>query len=505
MTGEPIRIKLADIPERTPHKAMLGDDPVILVRQGLLVRAYSGTCPHAGAPLEQGAICGERLVCPWHKAVFALRDGAVLEPPALAPLTRYEVRMVNGMVEVAGKTMPAPVTPPTTDAPDRIAVIGAGAAAAAAVALLRARETRARITVVGPESKPPYDRTVLSKMVIAGEMGPDAIDLLPDDAWTGNVEHVVGEVVRLDAAGHRIELADGTAIAFDRALVATGGVPRRPDLPGVELAGVHVLRTSADAAVLLADLKGAREVVLLGASFISLEVATGLRQRGIGATIVSGGATPLAHVFGDEIGTRIRQLHEEHGVVFRTGRIARFTGDGRVAAAVLEDGTTLPCNAVLLGTGVAPATGFVDGLKLEDGAVVVDRQLHAAHGVFAAGDIARFPYRDKPTRVEHWRLAQQHGWLAARNMLGDAADFDAVPFFWTAQHGHRIDVLGHAPEWDDIVVDGDLGSLDFIAYVMRDDTVAAAVSCKRDTAMARLTEAMRVELTLEGARAAASG
>ena len=505
MDQSPIRIELAHIPENTLHKIMLGDTPLVLVRRGDMVRAYAGTCPHAGAPLEQGALCGDRLVCPWHKAVFALHDGALLEPPALAPLTRYEVNIAAATAEITGTTLPAPAPAPATHALATIAVIGAGAAAAAAIAHFRTRDITSRIVVIGPEPKPPYDRTALSKMVIAGEMPPASVDCLPDEAFIDTVERIVDEVVRLDAPGHRIHLVSGTVIPYDRALVATGAVPRVPDIPGAPLPGVHVLRSSADAASLVADIDGARTAVLLGASFISLEVASGLRSRDIAVTVVSNGAIPFAHQFGPEIGARLKRLHEEKGVVFRTGDVERFEGDTRVSAVALRDGSRLACDLVLLGTGVAPNAGFVAGASLEHGALTVDAHLLAAADLYAAGDIARFPYRGELTRIEHWRLAQQQGWLAARNILGDAAAFDGVPFFWTAQDGVRIDYLGHATAWDEIVIDGNLDELDFLAFVVKDAYVVAVVACARDTAMARLAEAMRRDLTLAEARDAASG
>ncbi len=496
-------IGLADIPENTLHKLMLGEDPIVLVRRGMTVRAYAGKCPHAGAPLEQGALCGDRLVCPWHKAVFALDGGALLEPPALEALRRYQVTVTDGVAEITGATLPPLLAAPVTRAPGTIAIVGAGAAAAAAVAHFRARGISSRIVVIGREDKPPYDRTALSKMVIAGEMEPASIDCLPADVFTGAVELIAGEVVRLDVATHRILLADGTEISYDRALVATGGVPRVPDIPGVRLGGVHVLRSSADAASLVADIEDAHEAVLLGASFISLEVASGLRSRGIGVTVVSNGAIPLAHQFGEAIGARLKRLHEEHGVVFRTGEVERFEGHGRVTAVTLADGAQLACDLVLLGTGVAPAAGFVAGASLADGALEVDAHLRAARDLYAAGDIARFPYKGDATRIEHWRLAQQHGWLAARNILGDDAAFDGVPFVWTAQHGKRIDYLGHAAEWDEIVIDGDLDALEFLGFVVKDGQVTAVIACARETEMAHLAEAMRRNLTLVEARDAA--
>ena len=336
-------------------------------------------------------------------------------------------------------------------------------------------------------------------MVIGGTMPAEAKPVLED--WPAGAERVAVEVARLDAVRREIHLGDGQVVGYDQALVATGGVPKRPGVGGEELGGVHVLRSVADAAALVGSIERARHAVILGAGFIGLEVASGLRERGVAVTVVSSGATPLANVLGEQVARRLQALHRSKGVVFRSGRIARFEGDGRVERAVLEDEVPLDCDLVVLGTGVSPNVGFVEGVEIDDG-IVVDGSLWAAPGLFAAGDIARFPYRGDAVRIEHWRLAQQHGWLAARNMLGDGAVFAGVPFFWTAQHGVRIDYLGHASEWDQEVIDGDLEALDFVAFLVKGGAVVAAVGCARDAQMARLSEAMRGRLTVDEARAA---
>ncbi len=490
------RIALGALQEDQPHRIEVGATPIVLIRQGDHVSALAARCPHAGAPLEQGAVCDGRLVCPWHKAAFSVADGTVLEPPALAPLSRYEVRIEDGFVHVDDQRMTAR-TPGAVRSTATFAIVGTGAAASGALALFQSRGHRGRVVVIGPETAPPYDRTVLSKMVIGGQMPPEPKPVLADGLGT-DIERVEGEVVRLDARARAIHLRDGRTIGYDQALVATGGRPERPGLPGEELGGVHLLRSVADAACLVDSIGRARRAVVLGAGFIGLEVASGLRERGVGVTVVSAG-TPLARVLGERVGRRLQALHAEEGVVFRSGKVARFDGGVRVEQAILEDGAVLDCDLVVLGTGIAPNVEFVEGVKQGDG-IEVDASLLAAPGLFAAGDIARFPYRGVPVRIEHWRLAQQHGWLAARNMLGDGAAFEGVPFFWTAQHGKRIDTLGHATEWDDEVISGDLEALDFVAFLTRDGMVAAAVGCARDAQMARLSDAMRRPLTLAEAR-----
>lgn len=500
MNADPIRIALEALREGIPHKAVLGDTPIVLIRQAGTVSALAGACPHAGAPLEKGAVCEGRLICPWHKAAFSIADGALLEPPALASLTRYAVRIKAGTVIVDGTTIEPDAPAPATTDPGTIAIVGSGAAASGALALLGSRGHRGRVVVVSRETPPPYDRTVLSKMVISGGMPPEAKPVLKDEDFPVGIERVTGEIIRLDATRREIHLADGRSIRFDQALLASGGTPKVPPLPGVELSGIHVLRSAADAVALTSSIKSAKRAVILGAGFIGLEVASGLRERDVVVTIVCSDEVPLVGIVGKRLGRRLRALHEAKGVTFVEGRIARFEGSSRIEQVVLEDGATLPCDLVVLGTGVSPATDFVEGVEAREGGMIVDAMLEAGPGLFAAGDVARFPYRGEMVRIEHWRLAQQHGWLAARNMLGDRASFEGVPFFWTAQHGVRLDYLGHASEWDDEVVEGDFDQMDFVLFLVRDGEVSAAIGCARDAQMALLSHALCRPLPIDEAR-----
>ncbi len=508
MTPTGADIPLASLQQGVPHKVMLGEDPVVLVRDVAIVRAFAGTCPHVGAPLDKAVVCDGRLVCPWHKAMFDLTDGAVLEPPALAPLPRYAVRVEAGIVHLDGTRLPAPDVPPLRDAATvgTVALVGSGAASAAALSVLQERGFAGRVLVIGPEAAtPPYDRTALSKMVISGQAGPSSTPLrLPEDAGALTIEHIAGTVASLDARTRSIRLADGRRIDYDRALLATGGTPVRPAIEGCALDGVHTLRSTADAAALVETIGRARSAVIVGASFIGLEAASGLRSRDIETTVLGRSEIPFARQFGPLIGARLKRLHEDKGVRFRMSEPTRIEGDGRAERVVLDDGTALAADLVLLATGVRPNTDFLEGATVEDGAVVVDGGLRAADGLWAAGDIARFPFRDGAVRIEHWRVANQHGRIAARNMLGEDTAYDGVPFFWTAHHGTRFDYLGHASEWDEVVVDGDLEALRFVAYLVRLGRVDAVVAAGRDDATMRLAHAMRRGLTLDEARRAAS-
>jgi apoptosis-inducing factor 3 len=504
--------KFVDLTEGRGTRVNVADTPILLVRQGDKVHAFSADCPHAGAPLEEGAVCNGRIVCPWHKGTFAIADGSVVEPPPLAGLKRYPVAVENGNVLVSPQeqTQAQSSPPPAPTADTRtMAVIGAGAAGAAACATLREAGFNGRLLLIGREHGMPYDRTALSKFVLAGDMPPEKIPpLLPDDFLsTLRIQRVEAEVVKLDAVEKRIGLPNELTLNYDAALICTGGIAKPMDVPGSNLRRVFTLRSRDDAATILASLDGLRKALIVGASFIGLEVASSLRKRGMDVTIVAPGKVPLGSQFGSELGRMFQRLHEKNGVVFRMeSKVKAFVGDGVVRDVELESGERLPAEVVIVGTGVRPATDFLKGVALaDDGGIPVDSSMQAAPGLYAAGDIAQFPLprSDKTLRIEHWRVAQQHARVAALNMAGGNEHYTGVPYFWTYHFGKRFEYLGHASEHDDVVIDGDLDTQAFIAYLMKDGLVAAAVACDREAPTARLAEAMRSTLTLAQARSAA--
>jgi NADPH-dependent 2,4-dienoyl-CoA reductase/sulfur reductase-like enzyme/nitrite reductase/ring-hydroxylating ferredoxin subunit len=495
-------LDLAALAEGKIVKAMFGDTSVVLIRTGDTVRAFGGECPHAGAPLEDGAVCNGRLICPWHKATFAIADGSVVEPPALTDLTRYEVRSENGRVTVSSDKL-APRLPSRWKHGRIAAIIGSGAAGAAAASALRAGGYEGRVLLIGTEALQPYDRTALSKFVIGAEMQPDDVPPLRDDNdWAAlDVEQIDKTVVHVDASARKIAFADGSESIFDTALLATGGIAKRPEIPGIDLQGVRTLRNLSDAEAILAETGAGENAVVMGSSFIGLEAASALRKRGLNIVVAGPEKIPFARQFGERIGAMFQRLHEANGVVFRLGtEIVRLEGEGRVRQAVLKDGTRLDAASVIVGTGVRPATDFVVGVdKAEDGGIVVDGGMRAAEAFFVAGDCARFPYLGHHVRIEHWRVAQQHARVAAQGMMGQEAAYDGVPFFWTYHYGKRFEYLGHAATWDELVIDGDLDAQDFIAFQVQADRVAGVIACGRETATARLIEPMRHGLRLSDA------
>ena len=506
--------KLSHLRTDRAERVVVNDEKILLVRDGDTVHAYSADCPHAGAPLEEGALCHGRIICPWHKGTFDVATGNVLEPPALVGLDRYPVVVTGDDVMVTPEKIPQPARNANAKEPHYV-VIGAGAAGAAACAALRESDFGGRITLVGYEPHAPYDRTSLSKFVPSGEMAPADVPplLAPDWLERHDVERIVQKVARLDVPARTIHFESGAALTYDTALLATGSVPKLPHIPGVELGGVHVLRSLDDAAALvdaIGDDAGQTQVVILGSSFIGLETAAALRKRGTPVTVISPEKVPFARQFGERAGAMFRALHERNGVVFHLeAKIASLEGEeGSVHQVMLENGEHVAADIVLLGTGVTPATGFVEGLPLQkDGGVLVNAGMQAACGLYAAGDIAVFPLHEdqEPVRIEHWRVAQQHARIAAQNMCGARHRYAGVPYFWTYHFGKNFEYLGHASEWDEIVTDGDLDRQQFLSLYLKDDKVVAVLACEREAQTARLIDAMRSGVSRADALAIVGG
>ena len=467
----------------------VGGKKLLLARSGADLFALGGTCPHAGATLAEGIRCGDRVICPWHKASFDLRSGALVEPPAVDRLPRYPVHVEAGRLLVSLQPIAEPQAVTASD--ERCFVLlGAGAAGQSAAQTLREEGFAGRLIMVSHEAELPYDRTILSKYKLSGEQGGEKSPLQEADFFARHrIERKRAEMVAIDAADATVRFADGSSLNYDAALLATGGLPKAPQLAGSKLGGVFLLRSAADSDAILAAAEKARRAVVVGGGFIAMEVAASLRERGLDVTAVMPESTPFERPLGAMIGSVFARLHEKQGVILRTQEeVAAFEGDTGVSAVRLTSGEQLPADLVVIGGGIRPTTDMLHGVDLrEDGGVPVDRHLRAADKLWAAGDLAAFPlYGDGPrVRVEHWRVAQQHGRVAALSMLGREASFDAVPYFWTIHFLKRLDYVGHAADWDDIIVDGDLQKPEFIALYVKAGRVHAVIGWDRDQDIAR--------------------
>ncbi|NUT74956.1 FAD-dependent oxidoreductase [Pseudomonas sp. C1C7] len=489
-----------DVPENRGLEVQIGDTKILLLKVADQWRAYQGECPHAGAPLVEGALCNGRLTCPWHKAQFRIEDGGLCEPPALDSLKRYPLEIREEDIWVDDQPLEDAHTPPADD-PRTFVIVGAGAAGTAAAAALRERGFGGRVLLIDREAEAGYDRTVLSKFVIAGQTPPEEVPPLRDEAFyrEQRIERMNAEVASLDSEGKTLHLVDGQSVAYDAALLATGGTPKALELPGADLPQVFVLRSKSHAQQILQSAKPGQRVVIIGDSFIAMESAAALREYGLEVTVLARKPVPFAKPFGETVGKAILALHQAHGVVYRCdGEAALIEGTGKVEAVRLSNGERLPADLVLVGIGVIPATQpFADLAKEKDQSLRVDGGMRVADDLWAAGDIATFPLNGQPMRIEHWRLAQQQARIAAANMLGGDEHYLDVPYFWTWHFGNNYDYLGHAETWDEVEFKGDPFEPPFIGLFGKNGVVVAAVACEQEQTMAMLAERMKQPLTVD--------
>jgi len=472
----------------------VGEEEVLLVLREDEVFAIGAHCSHYHAPLVDGLVLGGEIHCPWHHASFDLATGEVLRAPALDSLPCWTVERRDGKVFVRGQRPAKTRAPVPVEASKAMVIVGGGAAGLAAAAELRRLGFAGKLVMLSAEDAAPLDRPNLSKDYLAGGAPEEWLPLRPENFYSENaIDLRLGAVAKgLDAKARRLTLADGSALEFDRLLLATGAEPVRLQIPGAELPHVRTLRSLADCREIIARATKARRVVVLGASFIGLEVAASLRARGLEVHVAAPEKIPIERVLGAEIGAFVRKLHEEHGVIFHLEDVATAIDERRVT---LKSGKSLEAELVVAGVGVRPRLELAEkaGLAMDRG-VLVDAFLEtSAPGIYAAGDIARWPdpHSGERIRVEHWVVAERQGAVAARNMLGARETFDAVPFFWSQHYDTPINYVGHAEGWDAIVVEGDIAARDCLLRYMRDGRALAVASIFRDI------DSLRAEAKME--------
>jgi apoptosis-inducing factor 3 len=349
------------------------------------------------------------------------------------------------------------------------------------------------VTLFSSDDAAPYDRPNCSKDYLAGNAPEDWMPLRPLEFYK---EHSIElelctEVAAIDAQARHVTLADGRAVPFDRLLLATGAEPVRLDIPGADQPHVRVLRSLSDSRAIIAKAQTARRAVVLGASFIGLEVAASLRARKIDVHVVAPDRRPLERVLGREFGDFIRAIHEQHGVVFHLEETATAIDAANVK---LKGGATLPADLVVVGIGVRPRIQLAEraGLKIDRGVAVNEYLETSVPGIFAAGDIARWPdaHSGEHLRIEHWVVAERQGQTAARNMLGQRQRFSDVPFFWSQHYDVPINYIGHAEKWDGLDIEGDIQARDCLVRYRRNGAVLAVASIFRDVDNLREEAAM---------------
>lgn len=482
-----------------PLLGHVGDQAVLLVRRGADVLAVGATCTHYSGPLAEGIVVDDTIRCPWHHACFSLRTGAALRAPALNALSCWRVEQTDGQVFVREELAVEPQpTLSRVGLPESVIIIGGGAAGNAAAEILRREGYTGPVTMLSADDAPPCDRPNLSKDYLAGTASEDWIPLRPLDFYAQHqIDLRLGtRVAAIEPTSRAVLLSDGTRLPYGSLLLATGAEPIRLTVPGADLAHVHVLRTLSDCKALIAAAGNARQAVVIGASFIGLEVAASLRARHIAVDVVAPEARPMERVMGPAISDMVRKIHEAHGVMFHLGATATSIDRDCVT---LSTGKRLAADLVVVGIGVRPATALAEraGLAIDRG-VVVDKFLETSvPGIYAAGDVARFPHwrSGAPIRVEHWVVAERQGQVAARNILRRREQFTAVPFFWSQHYDTVISYVGHAESWDRIDIDGNISAGDGVAHFWHKGQRQAVATVGRDQDSLRAEREFELETT----------
>ena len=477
-------VRIGDLADGAMIAGTVGEETVLLVRRGEELFAVDAFCTHYDGPLAEGRLEGETVRCPWHHACFDLRTGSAVRAPAMRPLRVYRTVREGDLVRVLPESQA--VVPPAAKIapkPERIVIIGAGAAGSFAASELRRIGFDGAVSLLTREDRLPYDKPNLSKDYLAGRAPEDWIPLRSESEYADDrIDLRLGATVEsIDPARNEIRLSGGKTVGFDRLILATGTEPRRLDVPVDGTARVDYLRTWSDADSLRAITEVARNVVVIGASFIGLETAASLRERGLNVTVIGHEERPLERVMGREIGDFVRRTHEAHGVRFRLGR---RPVEVRSHSVVLDDGSAEAADVVVAGIGVEPDVELAEraGVAMDRGVVVNEYFETNVPNVFAAGDAARYPdaRTGRAIRVEHWVAAGRQGQAAARNAIGLREPFTAVPFFWSQHYDLVFSYVGHAERADDVEMFGSLEGHDAAAVLRDGGRIGAVITLFRD-------------------------
>ena len=473
--------ELSDLEEGVPKVVTLDEQEILLFKKDEKIYAYGNNCTHYGGPLNEGYVSGQEVTCPWHNARFNLKNGKLNAPPALDDLPHYQVRLEDDDVLIGEQQIQEIPKPGKIEESTPFLIIGAGAAGNAAAETLRREGFSGRITMITAEQDGPYDRTNLSKDFLAGKAEPEWIPLRSMAFYQDHGIDLVfnKRVIDLNAEKKIVTTENDEQFPYDKCLLATGGIPKKLTVPGSDLKNIFFLRSYQDAKHIDAAIKDAENVLIVGAGFIGLEIASSLRERGILADIVAPEKIPLAGLFGHDVGLFFQKLHEENGIKFHLGKtIAGFKGDSSVKQAVLSDKSMLECDLVIIGIGINPAVSFLQNTGiLGDGAVPVNAQLKTKiDSIYAAGDIAMVPnpFTNESNRIEHWVVAERQGRHAAKSMLGDKNSYREIPFFWTQQYDRSFKYVGYGGKFDSIVARGNFDEKKFLTgYFFKDQFKAA--------------------------------
>ena len=477
-------VPAADVPEGGMLAGKVGDEAVLVARVDGALHAIGATCTHYQGPLAKGLIKDGAVRCPWHHACFSLTTGEAVGAPAFDAVACYAVEERDGRIVVGAKLATAPARPASPGAIGRVVIVGGGAGGFAAAEMLRRKGYAGELVMLSADADAPYDRPNCSKDFLDGKAPAEWMPLRDAAFYRDRTIDLRLNTTAsaIDPGARTVTVEGGETVRYDVLILSTGGEPNRPSIPGLDGPNVFLLRTLADATALSRAAETAKRAVVIGSSFIGLEVAAALRTRGLEVHVVAPEAVPFAKILGAEVGHWAQSVHEKNGVIFHLGREVRGFADGLLA---MDRGLPIAADIVVLGVGVTPRVGLAEaaGLKVDNG-VVVDDRLRAADGVYAIGDIARYPdpVSGKPIRVEHWVHAERQGQHVALLIMGEDAPFKDVPFFWSKHYGSAFHYDGHADAFNPPKVDGSVADYDATVSYEKDGKRLAVVTLNRDMA-----------------------
>jgi NADPH-dependent 2,4-dienoyl-CoA reductase/sulfur reductase-like enzyme/nitrite reductase/ring-hydroxylating ferredoxin subunit len=487
-------IPIQSVPDGGVLQGIVAGEDVVLVRSGSEFFAVGAFCTHYHGPLADGLVAGDEVRCPWHHACFSLRTGEALRAPALDPIPCWKVQREGDAVFVKEKITPSFINQSNRQRPSSIVIVGGGAAGLAAADMLRRKGYGGPLTMISADTAPPCDRPNLSKDFLAGTAPAEWIPLRPPEWYSERQIDLIlnTRVTELETKTQTVHTDTGKSFSYDALLIATGADPVGIPVEGAEPSRIFLLRSFADSRAIVERASQAKKAVVVGASFIGLEVAASLRTRGVEVHVVAPEDIPMERILGSELGAFVRALHETHGVVFHLGQTVKRVEGKQV---MLSGGATLDADFIVMGTGVRPTIALAEraGLTIDRGIVVNEYLETSAEGVFAAGDAVRWPdpHSGERIRVEHWVVAERQGQTAAKNMLGLRERFEAVPFFWSQHYDVPINCVGHAECWDSLEIDGDIAQRDCSVRYKQGGKIAAVATIYRDA------ESLKAELEME--------
>ncbi|XP_017288887.1 apoptosis inducing factor mitochondria associated 4 [Kryptolebias marmoratus] len=480
------------------------DQKVLLVRTQGQYSAVGSRCSHYSAPLIKGALVGDRVRCPFHGACFNVKTGDIEEYPGLDCLPSYKVKVENGSVYVTVNKKSLNVTKRVKemctvqpDAKHTILLIGGGPASLVCAETLRQNCYQGRVVIVTKDSLPPFDKPKLSKAMNVESSSIllrscDFYQQYAIEIWTGK------EVTSVSPANKVVTMSDGTSEHYDQLLISSGCRARPLSCPGSELRGVHLLQRYEDAKEIHASSLG-KKAVVVGASFIGMEVASYLSDKAASVALVGSTSYPFEKSLGPEIGKMTMEMLEERKVkFFMKDRVTEIKGEnGKVKQVVLNSGAVLDADVVIAGIGVIPNSDFLAGSDVavdSRKAVIVDKHMRTSVAdIFSAGDVTSFPLSiqgGQRVNVAHWQMSHAHGRVAALNMLKKPTPIKSVPFFWSALAGKSIRYAGYGEGYTEILFKGEVKERKFLAFYIKEQEVVAAASLAFDPAVARLAELM---------------